>query len=190
MRLPQPVLRGAVQSAPLSWTASQKKVYTSEQAADYMVLTAGEGRGLRGLEFTVRPGYRFQYWRAGFRLGPRDENFEKGNITDTCLFHILMDSAVTQPRIRLLLNRGTPQETGSQPFGKEIAAFVVRVNVWPTGDTVARMAVSVDNVGSPSFVTSFDIRYTERVVLLAWADGRPFMIHFDDIKVYWGSATY
>lgn len=190
MRLFEPVLRSAVPSAPLSWTASQKNVYTPKQAADYMMLTAGEGRGLRGLEFTVRPNYRFEYWRAGFRLGPRDEDFEKGDITDTCLFHISMDSTVTQSRIRLFLNRGIAQETALPFYGKEIAAFVVRVNVWPTGNAVATMVVSVDDSDSAPLVTSFDIRYTERVALLGWADGKPFKIHFDDIKVFWDSVEY
>jgi len=189
MMLLAPVLPGTIRDAPVSWTASQKRIYSSAQAADYFALTAEAGRRLRGLEFTVRPDYRFQYWRAGFRLGPRDEGFEKGNIADTCLFHISMDSAVMQPHGLLFLNRGRPQETSLLFYGKEIAAFVVRVNVWPTGNTGAGMAVSLDNAGSAPLVTSFDVRYTERVVLLAWADGKPFKIHFDDIKVYWDSVS-
>lgn len=189
MRLLEPVFSGIARNAPLSWTASQKKVYTSAQAADYMLLTAADGQTLRGLEFTLRPDYRYQYWRAGFKLGPGDEEFEKGHIADTCLFHIAMDSVVTQAHALLFLNRTVLQDTGLLFFAKEVPAFVVRVNVWPTGNTVARMAVSVDNAGSNPLVTSFDIRYTQRAVLLAWADGKPFKIHFDDIKVFWDTAS-
>jgi hypothetical protein len=147
MKLAEATLRAGRGSVPLSWTASQRKLYTSAQAADYMVLAGGNGQRLRGLEFSVRPDYRFQYWRAGFMLTPGDAEVGKGNITDTCLFHIWMNSSVEQPSAVLFLNGRREQDSALQHYSREIPAFVVRANVWPTGNTVARMAVWVDNAG-------------------------------------------
>jgi len=189
MMLLGPIVHGREGPTALSWTASEKKLYTSAQAADFMVLATDKGRALRGLEFTVRPDYRFQYWRAGFMLARQEEDFGKGHIADTCLFHISMNSSVMQPTAILYVNRGAVAETGLQFYAKEIPAFVVRANIWPTGNTVAKMAVSVDNAGSGPMVTSFDIRFTERVILFAWADGKPFRTHFDDIRAFWAESA-
>ena len=185
MKVLETTARADERLVPLSWTASEKRVYTSMQAADYLVVAGDSGHVLRGLEFTLRPDYRFDYWRAGFMLVPRDQTVGAGRITDTCLFHIAMNSSVEQPRVDLYLNGGMPAETGLRFYSKQIPAFVVRANIWPVGSDRAGMAVSVDNADCPPLVVSFDLRYAERVVLLAWADGKIFKIYFDDIKVYW-----
>jgi len=171
---------------PLSWTAQEKRIYMSAQNADFKVLSGPLGKHLRGLEFTVRPDYGMQYWRAGFRLGPRGENFKSGNILETCLFHIANDGGLAQPQTLLYLNRAQPAIDGLRhgQFGR-CPAFVVRATFWRTGNNQAVMSATVDMPDAWPREVQFDLAYTEQVVLMAWADGGPFRVHFDDVKVFW-----
>ncbi len=69
------------------WKAHQWRLYPTLQRADFRTLVRPRFR-VRSISFRIAPDYRHFHWKAGFRLGPTDDDFERSLIADRFLFHI------------------------------------------------------------------------------------------------------
>lgn len=166
------------------WTAHTWRLYPRLQRADYRTVMR-PGYRLRSISFVVRPDYRHYHWKAGFRLGPADDNFQDTPIADRFLFHIgatgrneathavLYWENNQDRQLRLPLGDG-----GLRP------AFCIEANIWATPDEDAsQIEISVD--GEIFFQRRIPSTCAERVTLLAWGDGREFTVYFDSVVLHW-----
>jgi hypothetical protein len=73
--------RGVADASLLTWTASKKR---GRQGCDFFPIRR-EGYRIAGARFHVRPDRSLTGWHAGFRLTPKSEKLEEGEIKSTVL---------------------------------------------------------------------------------------------------------
>ena len=178
----QPESSGAI-TRRFDWKAHEWRVYPILQRADFHTFFR-VGLRVRSLSFYIRPDYRHYHWRAGFRLGPADDDFEHTPIAQTRLFHIGADRRDGEA---LALWHEENQVIGRDGLGAYPSpkpSFRVDVNIWPTPDEgESGIEISVDN--TVSLHRRIPSNYAERITFLAWADGRQFTVYFDSVEIRW-----
>ncbi len=172
--------------AMYDFVAETPRAYMHSQQADYKLIPKPEGSQFRGVGFVVRPDYRLAYWRAGFRLVRPGEDLSQGDIGDTVLFHIAFNQWGTQPTVALIIRRQVAEQNGLTFHNARWPSFRISANVWSVPNSSRlRIAVMVEAPGSSPVEAEFDSVDMESVALVAWGDGNPFRVFFDDVKVYW-----
>lgn len=166
------------------FVAHRPRAYMHSQQADYKLIPKPEGSEFRGLGVVIRPDYQFDYWRAGFRLVRAGEDLSHGDISDTVLFHIAIDQLGGQPYTAIYVRRR--QQLGAINSGNvRWPSFRISANVWPVPNAPKlRMSVVVEAPNSSPVEVEFDTGDMESVALIAWGDGGPFRVSFDDVKIY------
>lgn len=168
------------------FVAGVPRAYMHSQQADYELIRKPEDSHFRGLSFVIRPDYQFNYWRAGFRLVRPGEDLSRGDIGDTVLFHIAVNRGGAQPTIALIVHRQVVAQSGLPFYNERWPSFRISGNVWSIPNSQRlRIAVMVEAPASSPVEVEFDASDMDSVALLAWGDGNPFRVFFDDVKVYW-----
>ena len=161
------------------WTAQEKR---GPQNSDFLCLSKA-GHVVSSAHFELRPDYSFRNWYAGFRLTSATDEPLKSGLTDTVLFHLCDDAHILQPRAFLYVERRAQGPFALRQFEWPRPSFAFDISVFPAAAGELRIIVSIDKelVKSADFPT----RYAEQLVLVAWADGREFCLHFEQISVHW-----
>jgi hypothetical protein len=174
-RAPAPA---AVPAGPVSsWTARDK---WGPQKSDLLSFSK-DGHLLSSVHFTVRPDYTFRNWYAGFRLTTAADDVRKTELDATVWFY-LVDSD-RQPTCHLYVERRAQGPFGLRNFGQPHPSFEFDIALYPAGAGELCAAISVDKEWVHA--VTFPRRYAEQLVLLAFADGRDFRIHFEEVSVNW-----
>ena len=166
---------------PQAWTAFQR---SENQNNDFLTI-ARPGHRLAGGRFVVRPDRSSTAWHAGFRLTSAIMRPENTEANATVLFEV--SGAYFGPQqggyasgkdgIRYgpynLPASNTP--TPSYQFDFSISSYHQAGMLW--------VSVRIDQQPPQGF--EFREEYAEQLVLVAWAQGKPFRVHFEQISVSW-----
>jgi hypothetical protein len=171
-------------SLPVSaqyWTAKEK---LGPQKSDLLSLRR-EGQLLSNAHFEVRPDYFFRNWYAGFRLTSATDDPQRSDLTATVLFYVCDDDR--QPRVIGYVEGRALGPFALRQFEWPRPSFDFDISICSAGTGELCVIVSVDKECVKSAI--FPRRYAEQLVLVAWADGRDFRIHFEQISTNWVPAT-
>ena len=176
-RAPVPAPALALAAPVSSWTAQDKR---GPQKSDLLSFSK-DGHLLNSVHFVVRPDYTFRNWYAGFRLTTAADDVWKAELNATVLFY-LVDSE-RQPTCHLYVEQRAQGQYGLRNFGQPHPSFEFDIALYPARAGELCAAISVDKEWVQA--VQFPRRYAEQLVLVAFADGRDFKIHFEQISVNW-----
>jgi hypothetical protein len=179
-RLPPPAPTPSPHAPVSSWTAADK---WGPQKSDLLTFSK-EGHLVSSVHFVVRPDYTFRNWYAGFRLTTAADEVRKTEFTATVWFYL--GDSDGQPRCHLYVDGKAQGPFGLRNLGQPHPSFEFDVSIYPSRAGELCAAISVDKEWVKA--VDFPRRYAEQLVLLAFADGRDFKIHFEQISVNWARA--
>jgi len=174
---------GLAEARAISWTAEQKR---GKQGSDFLRL-ARNGYRLAGARFVVRPDYAFPLWHAGFRLTRATENLEESDLRATLLVQITQTyfgGKVGHSSHRQGVDYGPwalPRSANPTP------SFLFDLSILPSAQAGSLRLVYSINADTPQAL-DFAAEYAEQLVLVGWADGADFRVHFEQVSLSWGRS--
>lgn len=175
--LPAPNPAPAPPAPVSSWTAQDK---WGPQKSDLLSFSK-DGHLLSSVHFMVRPDYTFRNWYAGFRLTTAVDEVRKTELNATVFFYLVDNER--QPICHLYVDGKAQGPFGLRNFGHPHPSFEFGIALYPARAGELCAAISVDKEWVHA--ATFPRRYAEQLVLVAFADGRDFKIHFEQISVNW-----
>jgi hypothetical protein len=166
-----------------TWSA---RLGLGHQGSDFWPISR-EGHRLAGGSFIVRPDYGVEVSHVGFRLMRAGDDPAQSELTASVLFQVALSNFGFGRQFIVVRERAEIGRGGLPNYQNPTPSFLFDFSIYSAVGGGRLWAVCSINGDTPQRA-DFDPRYGEKLVLVAWADGRDFRAHFEQISVSWISV--
>jgi len=163
-----------------SWTA---RLGRGRQGSDFHPILQ-KGHRLAGGSFVVRPDYGVEVSSVGFRLMRAGDDPAQSDLSASVLLHVALSNFGRGRRFIAAREGVETGQGGLDNYQHPTPSFLFDFSICPAPGGGLLWVVCSINGDTPQRV-DFAPHYGEKLVLVAWADGRDFRAHFEQITVSW-----